>query len=593
MTLFYSILLASLVKIRSTEMDLFKRDTGPLKTVIEFEWNDQFLIFRVEQDPISVYIDGIEQNAMVFKGYTDGNIKGVFTMENNTWQGAFESNGTIYHAFPHTHDRAIEKRESYHYITKAEENEFNCQSEHHIDELQEEKVNLRKRSDVSCPSSTKVLPTCIAVDCNYYNQFKEQTTTTILQEIGLASMLLERNINVGLSVRKIDIKSQCGDGNDGATWNSQCSSTTNAQSKLNEFTKWKQNQKEDCGIWHLMTQCSYKPTLGIAWIDSACKSDVRLQGKEYVSNTGLSSVINDGFKVIAHEILHNLGAVHDCSSGMCNNNDCTNNNCGCCPCTGCDCKGSYLMHPALTTSSDLSPCSKKDVCANILFSNSCLLEEQRLNFQSVSYCGNGILENGEECDSGVEDNCCTSTCKLKPNAKCSDSNHKCCESCQLSSKDRVCAGGTECDLTRNCDGQSPFCPINSYSNNGNTCATGRCSNGLCTNPDEQCQLKGNRLGMTKSCSTECSMKCQSNNGVCTDMNTYLLDGSSCSYNGTCSNGVCLSGDAFGAIALWISQNAILVAFLSLTLVGIIVYSIIKYRKRSKSNIPPPTPSLLQ
>ncbi|GFU62880.1 ADAM 17-like protease [Trichonephila clavipes] len=98
--------------------------------------------------------------------------------------------------------------------------------------------------------------------------------------------------------------------------------------------------------------------------------------------------------------------------------------------------GSFLMYTYSVSGYDpnnkkFSPCSIRSVRAVLLAKASkCFSKPEE------SFCGNSLVEEGEECDAGFigsEDNdpCCDSTCKLKPGAICSDKNAPCCRSCQL------------------------------------------------------------------------------------------------------------------------------------------------------------------
>jgi hypothetical protein len=59
-------------------------------------------------------------------------------------------------------------------------------------------------------------------------------------------------------------------------------------------------------------------------------------------------------------------------------------------------------------------------------------------------CGNGIVENGEDCDCGQTSNpdcekCCNiTTCMFKAGATCSDTNGPCCKNCQLRKQGTIC-----------------------------------------------------------------------------------------------------------------------------------------------------------
>uniref|UniRef100_A0A3B3RDR2 Disintegrin domain-containing protein n=1 Tax=Paramormyrops kingsleyae TaxID=1676925 RepID=A0A3B3RDR2_9TELE len=75
-------------------------------------------------------------------------------------------------------------------------------------------------------------------------------------------------------------------------------------------------------------------------------------------------------------------------------------------------------------------------------------------------CGNGYLEDGEECDCGDECSspCCNAhNCTLKAGAQCA--HGVCCENCKLKSPGVLCrpASGS-CDLPEYCDGKSESCP---------------------------------------------------------------------------------------------------------------------------------------
>ena len=97
-----------------------------------------------------------------------------------------------------------------------------------------------------------------------------------------------------------------------------------------------------------------------------------------------------------------------------------------------------------------------------------------------AYCGNKIVEEGEECDCGFDDTecqeqCCyprvteglspedakKRRCTLKPAAQCSPSEGPCCsQSCRFtSSSDNVqCKHEGDCTMASFCDGQAAQCP---------------------------------------------------------------------------------------------------------------------------------------
>ncbi|CAG2200967.1 Zinc metalloproteinase-disintegrin-like bothrojarin-1,Zinc metalloproteinase-disintegrin-like TSV-DM,Disintegrin and metalloproteinase domain-containing protein 12,Disintegrin and metalloproteinase domain-containing protein 9 [Mytilus edulis] len=112
------------------------------------------------------------------------------------------------------------------------------------------------------------------------------------------------------------------------------------------------------------------------------------------------------------------------------------------------------------------------------------------------YCGNGFVEEGEECDCGLpqicNNKCCNaSSCKLLSHARCATG--RCCDlnNCQPKSAATLCRlSPGECDLPEFCDGETEYCPSDVHIMNGMPCSGGQsyCYNGSCTTPTGQCKL---------------------------------------------------------------------------------------------------------
>uniref|UniRef100_A0A3B3V785 Disintegrin and metalloproteinase domain-containing protein 19-like n=1 Tax=Poecilia latipinna TaxID=48699 RepID=A0A3B3V785_9TELE len=112
-------------------------------------------------------------------------------------------------------------------------------------------------------------------------------------------------------------------------------------------------------------------------------------------------------------------------------------------------------------------------------------------------CGNGFVEDGEECDCGEPDectnDCCNANnCTLREGAQCA--HGVCCHACKLKQAGTMCRGPAgSCDLPEYCTGASPYCPANVYLLDGSSCQYGKayCYNGMCLTHEQQClQLWG-------------------------------------------------------------------------------------------------------
>ncbi|KAL8576617.1 hypothetical protein ACOMHN_025092 [Nucella lapillus] len=216
--------------------------------------------------------------------------------------------------------------------------------------------------------------------------------------------------------------------------------------KLNAFSKLKKISRLCLG--HLLTSYPFKENvLGLAFIASEshanhggiCSLPSYINGTLAYPRTGWSSAKNSrGEKVLSlqYELVmthgHNWGAEHDPLTAECGPSSSEN--------------GKYVMWPYSVPGYDInnkffSPCSKRYIGA-VLTSKSrlCFREMKQLS----TFCGNGIIEQREECDpglleEGVEDACCTRKCQLRPGATCSDFNHDCCKDCETANATVMCS----------------------------------------------------------------------------------------------------------------------------------------------------------
>jgi len=239
-----------------------------------------------------------------------------------------------------------------------------------------------------------------------------------------------------------------------------------------------------------------------------------------------------------------------------------------------------------------SPCTQRDICANFPALGHCLIPAPgNLHVMSISMCGNGLKEAGEECDCGspadcAKDSCCDgATCKLKNGAQCDDLNDSCCKGCRIMSSGTVCRPAISvCDTPEICTGTSPDCPADTTVEDGTECkvpgqaTTGLyCASGYCTSRDQQCRTQTTqRLNFAGACPTTtvgstCHLTCQDgvNPPNCFQLSGVFLDGTHCGNGGVCVAGTC-QGDSIWNFILTMVKRHAWIAIIVSCIVGVIV-----------------------
>ncbi|XP_055969029.1 disintegrin and metalloproteinase domain-containing protein 19 [Sorex fumeus] len=263
------------------------------------------------------------------------------------------------------------------------------------------------------------------------------------------------------------------------THGDQCEVSPNPYSTLWSFLSWRRKllTRKSHDNAQLITGVPFQgTTIGLAPLMAMCSvyqsGGVSMDHSE--NAIGVAATM-------AHEIGHNFGMSHDSEN--------------CCQASAED--GGCIMaaatgHPFPRV---FNNCNRRELERYLLSGGGMCLSN--MPDTSTMYggrrCGNGYLEEGEECDCGEEqecDNpCCNaSNCTLRPGAQCA--HGACCQHCRLLAPGTPCrTRARQCDLPEFCTGTSPHCPTNYYQMDGTPCEGGQayCYNGMCLTYQQQCQ----------------------------------------------------------------------------------------------------------
>uniref|UniRef100_A0A1L8E3C5 ADAM10 endopeptidase n=1 Tax=Nyssomyia neivai TaxID=330878 RepID=A0A1L8E3C5_9DIPT len=327
-----------------------------------------------------------------------------------------------------------------------------------------------------------------------------------------------RNIRFEVQRIKIDDDSACSEAYNGES-NPFCMENIDVSNFLNIHSL---GNHEDFCLAYVFTYRDFTGgTLGLAWVASASgasggicekyKTYTETVGGLYQStkrslNTGIITFVNYNSRVppkvsqltLAHEIGHNFGSPHDYPQ----------------ECRPGGLHGNYIMFASATSgdrpnNSKFSTCSIRNI-SNVLDAIEDTKKRNCFLASEGAFCGNKIVESGEECDCGFndeecQDRCCyprqigerdlsinatARGCTRRARTQCSPSQGPCCQSDSCSFVPAhvgvKCREETECSWSSMCNGTTPECPEpkprddKTKCNNGTQlCIAGECSGSIC------------------------------------------------------------------------------------------------------------------
>ncbi|XP_010956331.1 disintegrin and metalloproteinase domain-containing protein 2 [Camelus dromedarius] len=317
---------------------------------------------------------------------------------------------------------------------------------------------------------TQYIEMHVVVEKNLYNQMGSDTavvTQKIFQLIGLTNAIFTAfKITIILSSLELWIDEN------------KISVTGDANELLYRFLKWKQSYLvlRPHDVAFLLVYREKTNYVGATFQGKMCD-------KQYGGGVALHprTISLESLAIIIAQLLSfSMGIAYDDINK--------------CHCPGAVC----VMNPEAVHSSGVkffSNCSMEDF-AHFTAKSQCLQNQPRLDPSYKSaVCGNGEVEEGEQCDCGSEEECealpqvcCNrATCQLSGNSVCDTG--PCCEACAYKLSGEMCRpASNECDLPEFCNGSSASCQDDFYVQNGHPCEDNQwiCLEGNCMSGAIQC-----------------------------------------------------------------------------------------------------------
>lgn len=357
-------------------------------------------------------------------------------------------------------------------VSGDEESEVSSQNKTHFEATHTLTSLVRKKRNLA---TTSYVELALIVDHNRY-LFKKKNETAVREEMVEVANLVDgyyKPLNVRVMLVHLEV----------FTESNPVIVADEPGKVLGYFAKWRKEtllprSRNDMAQFVIGRPDPYGAVLGMAYVGTVCSESTSAGINVFTDNMMLPYFST----IVAHEMGHNLGMAHDGTR-----------------CT-CDC----IMGKG---GAEFSKCSEQDFEKLVQKGGGECLKNvpSHSDVVGIARCGNGLLEDGEQCDCGTpeecKDKCCNAaTCTFTRGSACAAG--RCCQNCQLRVAGHPCRGSENiCDLPEFCNGTSAFCPDDFYIMDGQECQNqaAYCYEGRCQTYEFQCQqLFSDNPGATKA-----------------------------------------------------------------------------------------------
>ncbi|XP_021509199.1 disintegrin and metalloproteinase domain-containing protein 21 [Meriones unguiculatus] len=409
------------------------------------------------------------QSDCYYHGYVQGAPESLvaFSACNGGFQGVLQMNGFSYEIEPIKHSSTFE-----HLVYTLNNNKIKIppvicgltekRIPHQPFSLEEAEKSAPKQKDGKWWTYTWSVELAVVVDYGFFI-YSQRNLSKVREDVVLIVNMVDsmyRQLDTYVTLIGIEI------------WNrGNVFPMENIHQVLEDFSQWKQVSlfQVHHDAVHIFIRSPLISVLGIAYVAGICHPPLDC-GVENFQGDSWSLFAN----TVAHELGHTFGMRHDEESCSCGERGC-------------------VMSTFRVPAERFTNCSYSDFITTALNQGTCLYDHPRPGTVFlVKRCGNGMVENEEECDCGSiheceQDPCCLLNCKLRPGAACAFG--LCCKDCKFVPSGQLCrAKINECDLPEWCNGTSHECPEDEYVQDGAPCGVGAyCYQKQCNDHDQQCR----------------------------------------------------------------------------------------------------------
>ncbi|XP_031195698.1 disintegrin and metalloproteinase domain-containing protein 29-like isoform X2 [Mastomys coucha] len=449
------------------------------------------------------------QDDCYYDGYVEGDSESLVSLSTcfGGFQGLLEINNIVYEIMPkrfstkfeHLYSNRTESRSS-----SLMQDNITCQVE-----LQNSGNPTLKQSNFEgWWTHTRVVELVVVVDKTLYDHYGHNYTIMLSDLYSVISIVDTIYEVIGIKTLLVGLE----------IWNKKNPIVIDdVRKSLRLYCRWKASNflhrlKHDTS--HLFIHSHLRGLSGIASTTGIC--DIK---RSCAVVTFKDRTLNLRAIGVAHHLGHNLGMGHDEDTCKCSYSKC-------------------IMHMNNPPVPKFSNCSYNYFWSYAIQNTSCLMENMYTkDIFDTTRCGNGIVEEKEQCDCGslrncASDLCCMSNCTLSTGTSCAFG--LCCKKCQILPSGTLCRKSeNECDLPEWCTGTSYKCPDDVYVEDGIHCGiSAYCYEKRCNDRNELCRqifgqnaktanghcyreinTKGDRFG---HCGIQghTYIKCESNDALC-------------------------------------------------------------------------------